>query len=85
MPLAATPVAQAVATSHESARDEYRKHLSNLNALVESCAKARDTKSCDPALVGPDDHVPVANSGGTERRLIRYGWLRVLLSSRPPA
>ena len=49
-------------------------------AIVEACAKARDMKACDPALVGPDDRVPVVAGSGGERRLVRYGWLRVLLS-----
>jgi len=31
---------------------EYRQHLVELNVVVAACAKARDTKSCDPALVG---------------------------------
>ncbi len=44
--------------------------------IVDACAKARDLKTCDPLLVGPDDNIPF----GQGRRLIRYGWLRVLLS-----
>jgi hypothetical protein len=53
--------------------------LVELNAVVESCAKARDTKSCDPGLVGDDDRVPLTNAPNGERRLVRYGWLRTLL------
>lgn len=56
--------------------DDYRKHLGDLIPLVEACAKGRDQKSCDPMLVGPDDRISV----GAERRLVRYGWLRVLFS-----
>jgi hypothetical protein len=69
-------------TSHwrESSLDDYRTHLQSLTTLVEACAKARDTKACDPALVGQDDHVPLGDAPNAERRLIRYGWLRVLLS-----
>jgi hypothetical protein len=37
-------------------------------------------KTCDPAQVGPDDQVPLAKFEKPERRLVRYGWLRVLLS-----
>jgi hypothetical protein len=48
--------------------------------MVEACAKARDLKTCDPTLVGPDDRVPLGNGANAERRLVRYGWLRVLLS-----
>jgi hypothetical protein len=59
---------------------EYRQHLVELNVVVEACAKARDTKSCDPALAGQDDHVPLGNAPNAERRLVRYGWLRALLT-----
>jgi hypothetical protein len=58
---------------------EYHQHLVELNALVVACAKARDAKSCDPALVGQDDHVPLGNAPNAERRLVRYNWLRGLL------
>jgi hypothetical protein len=61
-------------------RDEYRSHLASLSALVRACAQTRDMKTCDPAQVGPDDQVPIAQAPNAERRLIRYGWLRVLLS-----
>jgi hypothetical protein len=50
-----------------------------LNAVVDACAKARDTKSCDPVLAGQDDRVPLGNTPNAERRLVRYGWLRALL------
>jgi uncharacterized protein DUF4129 len=65
----------------EASLDEYRTHLLSLNSLVQACAKARDMKACDPALVGPDDHIPVSQAQNAERRLVRYGWLRVLLSN----
>jgi hypothetical protein len=69
---------------HDSSMQEYRNHLMALTTLVEACSKARDAKTCDPAQVGLDDRVPLANGPSTaatpERRLIRYGWLRVLLS-----
>jgi hypothetical protein len=65
---------------HEASLDEYRAHLQALTTLVEACAKARDTKTCDPTLVGQDDRVPLGNAPNAERRLVRYGWLRVLLS-----
>jgi hypothetical protein len=81
------PAVQPASHWHEASLDEYRTHLRDLTTLVEACAKARDTKTCDPALVGPDDHVsvvPVAESANagtdSERRLVRYGWLRVLLA-----
>jgi hypothetical protein len=73
---------QAAKTGRDVSLDDYRKHLMALTTIVEACAKARDTKTCDPMLVGPDDRVPLAAPAGAtpERRLIRYGWLRVLLS-----
>ena len=70
--------APAAGSSHDASLDDYSKHLQDLTALVETCAKARDTKTCDPALVGADDRVPLTSS--TERRLVRYGWLRALLA-----
>jgi hypothetical protein len=64
----------------EASLGEYRQHLLNLDALVASCAEARNAKACDPTLVGLDDHVPLSNAANAERRLVRYGWLRVLLA-----
>ena len=58
---------------------EYRQHLVELNAMVEACAKARDTKSCDSELAAEDDRVPLMNTPNGERRLVRYSWLRLLL------
>ena len=76
------PAAPAPAASHwhEASLDEYRQHLLALTTLVDACAKARDTKTCDPTLGGPDDRVPLGQDANAERRLVRYGWLRVLLS-----
>jgi hypothetical protein len=65
---------------HDASLDEYRTHLQDLLPIVASCAQARDQKTCDPNLVGPDDRIPLTNAANPERRLIRYGWLRVLLS-----
>ncbi|MDR3749968.1 MAG: DUF4129 domain-containing protein [Terracidiphilus sp.] len=83
LPLAA-PSAPAASHWNDASREDYRKHLQALTAIVEACAKARDMKACDPALVGQDDRVPaqipVAAGSGGKRRLVRYGWLRVLLS-----
>jgi len=83
LPIAA-PSALPASHWNDVSLEDYRKHLQALTAIVGACAKARDMKACDPALVGPDDRVPaqipaVAGSGG-ERRLVRYGWLRVLLA-----
>lgn len=48
--------------------------------MVEACAKGREKKSCDPGLVGEDDRVLLGGSSNSERRLVRYGWLRALLA-----
>ena len=60
--------------------DDYRTHLNQLVTLTDACAKARDLKTCDPLLVGPDDRVPLSNRANATHRLIRYGWLRILFS-----
>jgi hypothetical protein len=75
-----TPAASPANTEREATLTEYRQHLVELNAVVAACAKARDTKNCDPALAGQDDHVPLGNAPNGERRLVRYNWLRVLLA-----
>jgi len=74
------PIPQSPSHPRDASLDDYRAHLIALNGLVQSCAKARDIKTCDPTQVGPDDEVPVSPAPNTERRLVRYGWLRVLLS-----
>ena len=79
-PIAAPAPAPPASQPHGSSLDEYRAHLETLSTLVQLCAKARDTKNCDPTLVGPDDQVPVSQAPNAEHRLVRYGWLRVLLS-----
>jgi hypothetical protein len=63
---------------HDASFDDYRAHLTALSNLVAACAKARDIATCDPTKVGPDDEVPLQPTG--PRRLVRYGWLRVLIS-----
>ena len=77
--VAAEPTVSS-AKSHPVTLDEYRAHLQSLNSLVQACAKTRDMKTCDPSQVGPDDEVPVSSAPNAQRRLVRYGWLRVLLS-----
>src|ERR1035437_3907280 len=81
---AAGPIPAASTTAAGKARDvsleDYRQHLTALTALVEACAKARDTTACDPGLVGPDERVPLGDGANAERRLVRYGWLRVLFA-----
>lgn len=64
------------ATSRDASLDDYRAHLQQLQTLTAACARARNPETCDPASVGPDDRVPWG--ANNERRLIRFGWLRVL-------
>ena len=71
---------QNTAHSHDVSIDDYRQHLSALTSLVDACAKTRNAKVCDPALIGPDDRVPLVIGSRSDRRIIRYGWLRVLFS-----
>ena len=71
-------VPQSAGKWQEASIDDYRKHLTALTELTKACAKARDLKTCDPLLVGLDDRVPLGVKG--EKRLVRYGWLRVLFS-----
>lgn len=74
------PSAPSTARAHDVSMDDYRQHLAALSSLVDACAKERNIKNCDPALVGPDDRVPIANSSRTDQRLVRYGWLRLLFA-----
>ena len=60
--------------------DDYCVHLVRLAALTQACAKARNVKACDPTLVGPDDRIPMTSAPNAERRIVRYGWLRILFS-----
>ncbi len=75
----ASSAAPPASASRGASLDEYRQHLQALAAIVDACAKARDTKTCDPTLVGPDDRVPVTEDAHSKRRLISYDWLRALL------
>lgn len=77
---ATAAAAQTTSNARETMLAEYRQHLVELNAVVAACAEARDTKSCDPALVGHDDYVPLSNAPNAELRLVRYNWLRALLT-----
>jgi hypothetical protein len=77
---AAPTSAKPTGSWREASLAEYRQHLVELGAVIEACAKARDTKTCDPALAGQDDYVPLGNAPNAERRLVSYGWLRALLT-----
>jgi hypothetical protein len=74
-----TPASPAAGKWRDATLDDYRTHLKALSALVETCAKARNIESCDPMRVGPDDRILMGIGPQAERRLVRYGWLRVLL------
>lgn len=76
IPSALTPASSGW---HDVSLSDYRNHLEALSAVVEACAKARDAKACDPALVGKDDRVSLGEGANAERRPVRYDWLRVLL------
>ncbi len=79
-PIPTTPPAPPSGRWRDVTLDDYRKHLGELTTLVQACANARDLKNCDPLLVGPDDRIPLGNTANAGRRLVRYGWLRVLFS-----
>jgi Domain of unknown function (DUF4129) len=72
--------AKPVGRWQDASLDDYRKHLVVLQGLTQACARARNVKSCDPTLVGPDDRVPIGASANADRRMVRYGWLRILFS-----
>jgi hypothetical protein len=75
-----TAAPQPTSKPNQASLDDYRNHLRALSTLVQGCAKARNVGGCDPSQVGSDDEVPVSQAQNAERRLVRYGWLRVLLS-----
>jgi Domain of unknown function (DUF4129) len=77
--ISSSPAApQPSVRSHDVSLDDYGRHLEALSLLVDACEKARNIKSCDPALIGADDRVPIVNDSPPQQRLVRYGWLRVL-------
>jgi len=78
-----TSAAQPDGHWRDSSLQDYRNHLLALTTLVEACFKARNTKTCDPAQVGEDDRIPIA--ANPDHRLVRYGWLRMLLSQAQEA
>jgi hypothetical protein len=56
---------------------EYKQELERLHTVVEDCAqdlgsKTTPPKTCDPALVGPDEIVSTASG----ERTVEYDWLR---------
>lgn len=89
-PLDTSAPAPVSGQAQQVSLDEYKTHLQALTVVVQACEKARDAKACDPMLVGQDDQIPASQapaaqvpagqSSQAEQRLVRYGWLRVLLS-----
>ena len=59
--------AQPASIGREATLTEYRQHLVELNAVVEACAKARNSKACESALAGQDDRVLFSNAPNAER------------------
>lgn len=68
---------------------EYRHHLEQLDGVVADCGAQQSLKDpaspkgnvCDPKRVGPNDRVQWPVGAGTQRREVRYDWLRSVLSS----
>jgi hypothetical protein len=79
-PLSPVPPPSPSAHAQDATFDQYRQHLQALIAVVQACSKVRDIKTCDPSQVGLDDSLTITSAAGSSHRLIRYGWLRVLLS-----
>ena len=59
--------------------DEYRKHLVELDQLVEACQNQRTAQICDSGKVSWDDRVKWPADGGSSLREVRYDWLRFVL------
>ena len=72
------PSSQITVPANDVSMEAYQQHLASLQSLLETCSQARDAKSCDSALIGADDRVSIAIGSHSERRLVRYGWLREL-------
>lgn len=72
------PSSQTAVHADDVSMESYQQHLIALESLVDECAKQRDAKSCDASLIGNDDRVSIPNGATTERRLVRYGWLRAV-------
>jgi Domain of unknown function (DUF4129) len=72
--------ARPVGRWQDASLEDYRRHLAALQGLTQACAKGRNVASCDPVLVGPDDRIPLGAGDEAGRRMVRYGWLRILFS-----
>ncbi|HEY3705516.1 MAG TPA: DUF4129 domain-containing protein [Terracidiphilus sp.] len=74
----ASPEPPRVASRSVSIAD-YRAHLEALEKLTAACAKTRSAEACDPLHVGADDEIPWGAGSQQQTRVVRFGWLRVLL------
>lgn len=72
------PTAQVAVQAEEVSIEGYQQHLVRLQSALDACSRGRDAKSCEPSLIGGDDSVAVVVGTATERRVVRYGWLRVV-------
>lgn len=72
------PTSQTAVHADDVSMDGYQQHLVRLQSALEACSQGRDAKSCDPASIGNDDRISLGEGTGAERRVIRFGWLRVL-------
>lgn len=73
------PTSQVAARADDVSLEAYQQHLERLQSALEGCAQGRDTKTCDPDLIGHDDRVSLSLGSAAQRRVVRYGWLRTLL------
>jgi len=72
------PTSQVAARADDVSLDVYQQHLVRLQSALSACAQARDAKTCDPDLIGHDDRVSIIVGSAVQKRVVRYGWLRVL-------
>ncbi|HEX4756452.1 MAG TPA: DUF4129 domain-containing protein [Terracidiphilus sp.] len=79
--IAMQPVRTQAASSswRDVSVDEYRKHLVDLDQLLEACQKQRTARICDSGKVSWDDRVKWPADGASSQREVRYDWLRFVL------
>jgi hypothetical protein len=58
--------------------NDYIDRLKGLDSLAAECQKGRDADSCDAAKIGADIEVQWSAGGITNKREVRFGWLRLL-------
>jgi hypothetical protein len=68
--------------------EQYQQRLNNLDYIVAACQKQRsgagaaqtNLPACDPAQVGPDNRVQWPAGATSQKREVRYDWLRSVLA-----